>query len=585
MKLIETDSCEIVIRVFNSMSSSSFSSADLPWNSRNTDSTSYERQIILQELSPKESSLQHFKSGLNLEVLSQSLRTYFKPFDTDKQIFLFKNIYFKCFKIMKGDYNKIKHMMDQITREVHTRVEKIQKSSNDKRKPTNNIKLNNDGKCGKKLAKIHGHKCNKKYKKLLRSYDPILNDKELVKALSDPDDKIRRNYKIPFDLGAKISDKANNRSVNDKSEASSASTSSLPNVIKAPIERNVNSSEGISLKMPNLTKSGKDNNKSIIEILPDDNNHNKQPAISADSIEISRNESNEASSSKVEFVSMCLSPKVTIYQYRCENSTDFLRLKKTVFKHDPSSSDTFKKLVKILKKSFNFELPRVSKIIYKWHSSKMQVIQQLLQEILQTINQTKNKIIHFMTFLNLLFHKSVNTYYLSIDELYYSFFSFVDFIKRCLLSRVNPILMEWLPMAWTNCFNYGLILVEYILYNDLKRMIEYKSIHTLLEWSYVPDIQKLFKILSYDNKSRSASIIYMSENINNYMKERNISKLEHQDIQDEPPKKKIKLTSAQQMFPQAQQSAELPVTIKNTTREAQVILSSIASVNIEHAYH
>lgn len=46
MKLIETDSCEIVIRVFNSMSSSSFSSADLPWNSRNTDSTSYERQIV-----------------------------------------------------------------------------------------------------------------------------------------------------------------------------------------------------------------------------------------------------------------------------------------------------------------------------------------------------------------------------------------------------------------------------------------------------------------------------------------------------------------------------------------------------------
>jgi len=61
--------------------------------------------------------------------------------------------------------------------------------------------LNNDEKCDKKLAKIHGYKSNKKYKKLLRSYDPILNDNELVKALSDPDAKIRRNYKIPFDLG------------------------------------------------------------------------------------------------------------------------------------------------------------------------------------------------------------------------------------------------------------------------------------------------------------------------------------------------------------------------------------------------
>jgi len=61
--------------------------------------------------------------------------------------------------------------------------------------------LNNVKKCEKKLAKIHGHKSNKKYKKLLRSYDPMLNDNELVKALSDPDDKIRRNYNLPIDLG------------------------------------------------------------------------------------------------------------------------------------------------------------------------------------------------------------------------------------------------------------------------------------------------------------------------------------------------------------------------------------------------
>ncbi|XP_022164892.1 uncharacterized protein LOC111029945 [Myzus persicae] len=76
-------------------SSSSLYSADLDWNiwsSRNTDSTSYKLKIIEQELlSPTESSLQHLESDLNIE-LSQSLRTYFKQFDTDKQLFLFKNI-------------------------------------------------------------------------------------------------------------------------------------------------------------------------------------------------------------------------------------------------------------------------------------------------------------------------------------------------------------------------------------------------------------------------------------------------------------------------------------------------------------
>jgi len=390
--------------------------------------------------------------------------------------------------------------------------------------------------------------------------------------------------KYSYVLGTKMSDKANNRGINDKSEASSASTSTPPNVIKAPIKRDVNSSELISLNIPNLTKSVKDNNISINEIFPDDNNHNKQPDEHTDSSEISRNDSIQASSSKFEYVSMCLPPKVTVYQYQCENSKAFLKLQKTIFKYDLSSSETFKKLIYILKKSFKFELPRDTKIICNWHSPKMRVIQQLLQEILLTINETKNKIIHFMTFLNLLFHKSVNIYYLSIDERYYSLFSFANFIKRCLLSCVNTILMEWFPMAWNNCFYYGLILVEYILYNDVRRMIENKSIHTLLEWSYFPDIQKLLKILSYDNKSRS-SIIYISENINNYMKQQNRLKPEHQDIQDEPPKKKKKLTSDQQMIQQAQQSTELTVTIENTIREAQAILSSIASVKIEHAYN
>jgi len=392
--------------------------------------------------------------------------------------------------------------------------------------------------------------------------------------------------KYSYVLGTKMSDKANNHDINDKSEAASASTSTPSNVIKDSIKQAVNSSEGISLKLPNITKSGKYNNISTIEILPDDNNHDKQPAISADSIEISRSESIQASSSKVEYVSMCPSPKVTIHQYQCKNSREFLKLEQIVFTHDPSRSETFEKLVYILKTSFKFELPRVTKNIYNWHSPKMHVVQQLLQEILQTINQTKNKIIHFMTFLNLLFRKSVNMYHLSIDELYYSFFSFVDFIKRCLLSCVIPILMEWLPMAWNNCFYYGLILVEFILYNDYKRIHDYERIYTLLEWSYVPDIQKLLKILSYDNNGRSESIIYTSENIDSCMKQQNRIKSEHQDIQDGSPKKKIKLTSDQQIFQQAQQLDELTVEIKNSIREAQVILSSIASaIKIEHDYN
>lgn len=111
-------------------SSSSLYSADLDWNiwsSRNTDSTSYKLKIIEQELlSPTESSLQHLESDLNIE-LSQSLRTYFKQFDTDKQLFLFKNIFFKCLKIMKGDYTTANNMMNQIVQEIHIKVEKSQK--------------------------------------------------------------------------------------------------------------------------------------------------------------------------------------------------------------------------------------------------------------------------------------------------------------------------------------------------------------------------------------------------------------------------------------------------------------------------
>lgn len=332
-----------------------------------------------------------------------------------------------------------------------------------------------------------------------------------------------------------MSGKTNNHGINDKSEASSASSS--PNVMKAPIKRAANSCEETSLKMPNLTKNDKCNNIPVIEILPDDNYGNKQPAISAVSNEISRNVSIQASSSKVEFTT---SPKVTIYQYRYENNIHFLKLKKIVFKHNPSSSKTFKKLVYAIKNLFNFELPRVTNINYNWNGPNMRVIQKLLEDILQTINQTKYEIINFMTFLNLLFRKSVNTDNLSIVEIYHSFFRFTDFINRCLLFQNNIILMKWLPMVWNNSFYYGLILVEYILYNDFKRKINYKSFHTFLEWSHVPDIQKLFKILLYDNTSCSANIIYMSNNINNYMKLSNILKLEHQD---EPPKKIIKLTS------------------------------------------
>lgn len=344
--------------------------------------------------------------------------------------------------------------------------------------------------------------------------------------------------KYLYVLGTKMSGKTNNHGINDKSEASSDSSPS--NVMKAPIKHAASSCEETSLKMPNLTKNDMCNDIPVIEILSDDNYDNEQPAISAVSNEISRNVSIAESSSEVEFTT---SPKVTIYQYRYENNIHFLKLKKIVFKHNPSSSKTFKKLVYTIKNSFNFELPKVININYNWHSPNMRVIQKLLEEILQTINQTKYEIIHFMTFLNLLFRKSVNTDNLSIVETYHSFFRFTDFINRCLLLQNNIIFMKWLPMVWNNSFYYGLILVEYILYNNFERKINYKSFHTLLEWSHVPDIQKLFKILSYDNKCRSEKIKYMSNNNNNYMKLSNILKSEHQD---EPPKKKIKLTSDQQ---------------------------------------
>lgn len=58
--------------------------------------------------------------------------------------------------------------------------------------------------CIEKLTKIHDQKHNKKYKKLLKSNDPIPNHIELVKALSDPEDKIRKNDKIPDDKGMHI---------------------------------------------------------------------------------------------------------------------------------------------------------------------------------------------------------------------------------------------------------------------------------------------------------------------------------------------------------------------------------------------
>lgn len=65
-------------------------------------------------------------------------------------------------------------------------------SSKNNHNSTNDFSLKYDKKYDEKLAKIHGHKFNENYKKLLKSNDPILTDSELVKVLSDPDDNIRR---------------------------------------------------------------------------------------------------------------------------------------------------------------------------------------------------------------------------------------------------------------------------------------------------------------------------------------------------------------------------------------------------------
>jgi len=59
-------------------------------------------------------------------------------------------------------------------------------------------------KCTNELTKIHDQKYNTTYDQLLHSTDPIPNHIELVKALSDPDDKIRKNDKIPDDKGMHI---------------------------------------------------------------------------------------------------------------------------------------------------------------------------------------------------------------------------------------------------------------------------------------------------------------------------------------------------------------------------------------------
>ncbi|XP_022170498.1 uncharacterized protein LOC111033871 [Myzus persicae] len=501
---------------------------------------------------------------------------------------------------MKGDYTTANNMMNQIVQEIHIKVEKSQKSSNNNCDSTNNINLMDEKKCNKKLAKIHGHKSNKKYKKLLKSYDPILNNNELVKALSDPEDKIGINDKLFDALGTKMSSKAEHCGDNDKSEASFTSTPT-PNGIKFSILRAANSSTMKSLKIPIIFKDQKLCDTSNIKKLPNDNK-----LISTDSSEmfdkISRNESIQASSSKVEIQTAnfsssnnvqecsyseqashlkpttevdCAASPITIDNYHYENTKDFLKLQKIIFKFDLSRTDAFKKLVCIIKKTFNCNLQRLHKINYRWHSPEIRVIQILLKELLQEIDQTANKIIHFLTLLNILFRKSVDTYKMSIRDVYYSFFGFTDFIKRCLLSHDNKMAMEWIPMVWNNCFYYSLILVEYILFSITKRNLPYKSIQTLFEWSYVPDVEKLLKILTYDNRKRSASIKFATDDINSYLKQRPIQS-EYQDMPEEPLNKKRKFTSYEQEFQQAQQPANLKVTIdENSVREAQVILSSI----------
>jgi len=352
--------------------------------------------------------------------------------------------------------------------------------------------------------------------------------------------------------GTKMLNKAKTHDDNDKSEVSFASTST-PKGIQFSILHADNRSTRESLKIPIVFKDHKLNDISNIEKLPDDNKGNEQQPISTRPIEhfdeTSINESIQASSSKVEIrdanfslsnydqelscieqpnhlleqittVDYAASPVTTIHTYSYKNRKDFLKLKKIIFKYDLSSNETFKKLVCVIKKTFNDHLQRLYKLNFRWHSPKINVIKKLLNELLQTLNQTRNKIIHFMTFLNILFRKSVNTSIMKIVDIYYSFFGFVDFIRRCLLSHDNRMAMEWIPFAWNNCFYYSLILVEFILFNNSRRMNQYTSIQTLFEWSYIPNIEKLLNIISYNNYKRSASIKSATDDINYFLKQR-----------------------------------------------------------------
>lgn len=185
-------------------------------------------------------------------------------------------------------------------------------------------------------------------------------------------------------------------------------------------------------------------------------------------------------------------------------SEDFDKFKKIVLNknHDISNTNTFRRLVSILRKLPNRMFREKHEALYRCNIDKLHIIQHLLNTSLEKINKSKNHIIHFLVFLNVLFREFFDIDKLLKIQVYDMFIEFSHFIRICLFYK-NKVNMKWLPEVWNNCFYYSCFLVENILFNNNGKLF------TFVDWSTVPDIKSLVKILLYDNQRRLAHIAHI----------------------------------------------------------------------------
>ncbi|KAF0755028.1 hypothetical protein FWK35_00007088 [Aphis craccivora] len=81
-------------------------------------------------------------------------------------------------------------------------------------------------------------------------------------------------------------------------------------------------------------------------------------------------------------------------------SEDFDKFKKIVLNknHDISNTNTFRRLVSILRKLPNRMFREKHEALYRCHIDKLHIIQHLLNTSLEKINKSKNHIIHFLVY-------------------------------------------------------------------------------------------------------------------------------------------------------------------------------------------